>query len=338
MNEFRLLIGGTLVDGDLSMNIINPATEEVLARCPRASPDQVNAAVRAAKMAFPQWAETPIAERKRVLLALADRVELHADELGRLLTQEQGRPLQHTIGEVHGMARRFRYWSEQTLDVEVLEDSDEMRVEAHRKPLGVVAAIVPWNFPLGMMSWKISPSLLVGNTVVVKPAPTTPLTTLRFGELVHDLLPPGVLNIITDDNDLGALLAEHRDVAKVSFTGSITTGRKVMAGAAATLKHLALELGGNDAAIVLDDVNPAKVAADLFGAAFYNSGQVCIAIKRLYVHASLYDQVCEELARLADQAVVGDGLDQGTEFGPINNKRQFDKVRELSLMLRSTAR
>ena len=166
-----------------------------------------------------------------MLLALADRVELHADELGRLLTQEQGRPLQHTIGEVRGMARRFRYWSEQTLDVEVLEDSDEMRVEARRKPLGAVAAIVPWNFPLGMMSWKISPSLLVGNTVVVKPAPTTPLTTLRFGELVHDLLPPGVLNIITDDNDLGALLAEHRDVAKVSFTGSITTCRKVMAGA-----------------------------------------------------------------------------------------------------------
>ncbi len=122
------------------MNIINPATEEVLARCLRASPDQVNAAVSAAKRAFPQWAETPIAERKRVLLALADRVDLHADELGRLLTQEQGRPLQHTIGEVRGMARRFRYWSEQSLDVEVLEDSDEMRVEAHRKPLGVVAA------------------------------------------------------------------------------------------------------------------------------------------------------------------------------------------------------
>jgi acyl-CoA reductase-like NAD-dependent aldehyde dehydrogenase len=263
------------------------------------------------------------------MLAMADMVDLHADELGRLLTQEQGRPLGHTTGEVRGTAKRFRYWAEQDLDVEVLEDSDEMRVEAHRKPLGVVAAIVPWNFPLGMMSWKISPSLLVGNTVIVKPAPTTPLTTLRFGELVRDLLPPGVLNIITDDNDLGAALAEHPDVAKVSFTGSIATGRKVMASAAPTLKHLTLELGGNDAAIVLDDVNPAEIAAQLFGGAFYNSGQVCTAIKRLYVHESIYDEICDELADLADKAIVGDGLDQGTEFGPINNKRQFEKVKEL---------
>ncbi|UJW83981.1 aldehyde dehydrogenase family protein [Devosia sp. SL43] len=329
MNKFRLLIGGALVDGDLTLAVVNPATEEVLAHAPRASLNQLNAAVAAAKSAFPQWAATPIAERRQAMLALADAIDMHADELGRLLTQEQGRPLDHTMGEVRGTAQRFRYWAEQTLDVEVLEDSDDMRVEAHRKPLGVVAAIVPWNFPLGMMSWKVAPSLLVGNTLVVKPAPTTPLTTLRLGELARDLLPPGVLNIITDDNDLGATLAEHPDVAKVSFTGSIATGRKVMASGAVTLKHLTLELGGNDAAIVLDDVNPAKIAAQLFGGAFYNSGQVCTAIKRLYVHASVYDQICDELAKLADQAVVGDGLDQGTEFGPINNRRQFEKVKEL---------
>lgn len=329
MNKFRLLIGGALVDGDLSMAVVNPATEEILAFAPRASHNQLNAAVAAAKAAFPKWAATSIAERKRAMLALADAIDIHADELGRLLTQEQGRPLDHTLGEVRGTAQRFRYWAEQNLEVDVLEDSNDMRVEAHRKPLGVVAAIVPWNFPLGMMSWKVAPSLMVGNTLVVKPAPTTPLTTLRLGELARDLLPPGVLNIITDDNDLGAVLAEHPDVAKVSFTGSIATGRKVMASGAATLKHLTLELGGNDAAIVLDDVNPAEIAAQLFGGAFYNSGQVCTAIKRLYVHASVYDQICDELAKLADQATVGDGLDQGTEFGPINNRRQFEKVKEL---------
>jgi acyl-CoA reductase-like NAD-dependent aldehyde dehydrogenase len=329
MRDFKLLIGGDLVAGDLSMPVVNPATEQVLAQCPRASLRQLDAAVASAKRAFPTWAATPIAERKRLMLAMSDRIDLHADELARLLTQEQGRPVHLTLGEVGSMARRFRYWAEQDLAVEVLEDGDEMRVEAHRKPLGVVAAIVPWNFPLGMMSWKISPSLLVGNTLVVKPAPTTPLTTLLFGELVHDLLPPGVLNIITDDNDLGAALAEHPDVAKVSFTGSIATGRKVMASAAPTLKHLTLELGGNDAAIVLDDVEPAEIAEQLFSAAFFNSGQVCTAIKRLYVHASIYDQICNELARLADKAIVGDGLEQGTEFGPINNKRQYEKVRDI---------
>jgi acyl-CoA reductase-like NAD-dependent aldehyde dehydrogenase len=329
MNKFRLLIGGALVDGDLTMAVLNPATEEVLAHAPRASHNQLNAAVAAAKSAFPKWAATSIAERRQAMLALADAIDMHADELGRLLTQEQGRPIDHTMGEVRSTAQRFRYWAEQNLDVDVIEDSGDMRVEAHRKPLGVVAAIVPWNFPLGMMSWKVAPSLLVGNTLVVKPAPSTPLTTLRLGELARDLLPPGVLNIITDDNDLGAALAEHPDVAKVSFTGSIPTGRKVMASGAATLKHLTLELGGNDAAIVLDDVNPVEIAAQLFGGAFYNSGQVCTAIKRLYVHASVYDQICDELAKLADQAVVGDGLDQGTEFGPINNRQQFEKVKEL---------
>jgi acyl-CoA reductase-like NAD-dependent aldehyde dehydrogenase len=329
VSEFKLLIGGALVDGDLSMDVVNPATEEVLASCPRASLAQLNAAVAAARSAFPSWAATPIDERKRTMIAMADIIDAHADELGRLLTQEQGKPLEHATGEVRGIGRRFRYWAQQELEVEVLEDSELMRVEAHRKPLGVVAAIVPWNFPLGMMSWKVAPSLLVGNTVVVKPAPTTPLATLRFGALVRDVLPPGVLNIVTDDNDLGAALAEHPDVAKVSFTGSIATGRKVMASAARTLKHLTLELGGNDAAIVLDDISPAEIAPKLFGGAFYNSGQVCTAIKRLYVHESIYDELCDELARLADKAIVGDGLEQGTEFGPINNKRQFEKVKEL---------
>lgn len=329
MREFKLLVDGSLVDGDLSMDVINPATEDVLVACPRASLAQVNEAVAAAKRAFPEWAARPQAERQHALRAMADVVDGNAEELGRTLTLEQGRPLKDAIGEARSIAQRLRYWAALSLDVEILEDSETMRVETHRRPLGVVAAIVPWNFPLGMMSWKISPSLLVGNTVVVKPAPTTPLATLLFGELVKDVLPPGVLNIITDANDLGAVLAEHPDVNKVSFTGSISTGRKMMASAAPTLKRLTLELGGNDAAIVLDDVDPAQVAPKLFSGAFSNSGQVCTAIKRLYVHESIYDEMCTELARLADKAIVGDGLEQGTELGPINNKRQYERVKEL---------
>ncbi len=329
MAGFKLLIGGELVDGDMTLAVINPATEDIFSECPRASVSQLNDAVAAAKAALPGWAATPIAERQRALTTIADILAANVDKIARVLTQEQGKPLADSLGEVRSVSDRFRYWGTQELHVEILEDSETMRVEAHRRPLGVVAAIVPWNFPLGMMSWKVAPALLVGNTVIVKPAPTTPLATLMFGELVSRAVPAGVLNIITDDNDLGDALTSHPDVNKVSLTGSVVTGRRVMASAAPTLKHLTLELGGNDAAIVLDDAQPKEVSAKLFNAAFFNTGQVCTAIKRVYVHESLYDDVCNELARLAEEAVIGDGLDQGTKFGPVNNVRQFDRVKEL---------
>jgi acyl-CoA reductase-like NAD-dependent aldehyde dehydrogenase len=180
-----------------------------------------------------------------------------------------------------------------------------------------------------LMAFKLSPALLAGNTLVVKPAPTTPLTTLRFAELIKDTVPPGVLNFITDANDLGGALTAHPDVRKISFTGSTATGRKVMASAADTLKRITLELGGNDAAIVLDDVNPKETAPALFQGAFQNNGQVCIAMKRLYVHESIYDEMCKELATLAENAVIGDGLQQGTQIGPLQNKMQFEKVKEV---------
>ena len=329
MSAFKLLIGGKLVDGDQTMDVINPATEEVLAKAPRASEAQLNAAVAAAKAAFPAWAKTPMAERKQALLKIADAIEANAGELARLLTQEQGKPLGDATGEVYGTAAFFRYFTMLDLPVKVIEDSEGKKVEAHRKPLGVIGAIVPWNFPLILMAFKLPPALLAGNTVVLKPAPTTPLTSLKLGELIKDILPAGVLNIITDANDLGAALTAHPDVRKISFTGSTATGAKVMAGAAGLLKRITLELGGNDAGIVLDDVDPKEAAPKLFQSAFQNSGQVCIAMKRLYVHESIYDEMCAELATLADNAVIGDGLEQGTQLGPLQNRMQFDKVREL---------
>jgi acyl-CoA reductase-like NAD-dependent aldehyde dehydrogenase len=200
-------------------------------------------------------------------------------------------------------------------------------VRQHR-PLGVVAAITPWNLPLLLLMIKVAPALLAGNTVVAKPAPTTPLTTLKFGELCTRILPAGVVNFIVDQNDLGSALTSHPDVAKVAFTGSTATGKKVMAGAAGTLKRLTLELGGNDAAIVLGDADPKEVAPKIYAAAMFNAGQACIAIKRVYVHDSLYDAVCDELGRLARETVVGDGLEPGTQMGPIQNKAQFEKVKE----------
>jgi acyl-CoA reductase-like NAD-dependent aldehyde dehydrogenase len=191
----------------------------------------------------------------------------------------------------------------------------------------VVAAITPWNFPLILLMMKVAPALLAGNTLVIKPAPTTPLSTLRFGELCARILPAGVVNIITDQNDLGGALTGHPDIAKVAFTGSTATGRKVMASVASSLKRLTLELGGNDAAIVLDDVDPKAIAPRIFGGAMVNTGQVCLAIKRVYAHDSIYDALCTELAKLADAAVIGDGLDPNTQYGPLQNKVQFEKVK-----------
>jgi acyl-CoA reductase-like NAD-dependent aldehyde dehydrogenase len=329
METFKLLINGRLEDGDSVMDVINPATEEVLASCPRASKSQLDKAVAAAKAAFPKWSATSIGERKRVLGAIADIIEKNGSELARLLTQEQGKPLADATGEVFGAAAFFRYFMSLDLPNKVIEDSAGRKVEMRRKPLGVIGAIVPWNFPLILMGFKVPPALLAGNTMVIKPAPTTPLATLRLFELIKDTVPAGVLNVITDANDLGGELTKHPDVRKISFTGSTATGKKVMAGAAEALKRITLELGGNDAGIVLDDVDPKTAAPKIFAGAFQNSGQVCIAMKRLYVHDSIYDQMCDELASLASSAVVGDGLEQGTQLGPLQNKMQFEKVKEI---------
>lgn len=323
---YQMLINGRMVDGDLSMEVINPATEAVLATCPRASMAQLEEAVAAAKAAFPAWAATSLDQRRAVLHAMADAIEAEAMAIGQLLTQEQGKPIRQAVGEAYGLAYFLRFNAGLDLPERVIADDENRRVVEYRKPLGVVAAIVPWNFPVGLMGFKLPPALMAGNTLVLKPAPTTPLSALMVARIIADKVPAGVVNIITDANDLGAALASHPDVAKVSFTGSTATGRKVYAGAADSVKRLTLELGGNDPAIVLDDVDVKKVAPALFESAFANSGQVCIAIKRLYAHESVYDALCDELATLADQAVVGDGLADGTQFGPLQNRMQYEKV------------
>ncbi|KPF49275.1 aldehyde dehydrogenase [Novosphingobium sp. AAP1] len=335
MPGYKLLIGGRLVDGADTMEVINPATEEVLASCPRASAGQLDDAIRAAKQAFPAWARTPLAERRAMILNLADCMDVHAESLARLLTQEQGKPLSEATAEIAYSVAFIRQLATHDLPVQVLEDNDSRRVELHRRPLGVVGAIIPWNFPVLILAFKLPSALLAGNTLVVKPAPTTPLSTLRMGEMMAGIFPPGVVNIITDQNDLGTRLTTHPDVAKISFTGSTETGRKVMAGAAASIKRLTLELGGNDAAIVLPDADPVKVASGIFSGAFMNAGQVCLAIKRVYAHADIYDALCVELARIAEEAVVDDGLKQGVQIGPLQNRAQYDKVRALLETARS---
>src|SRR6188472_683357 len=256
MREFKLLIDGRLVDGASTMDVINPATGTVLARCPRASAAQAEQAISAANAAFPAWSARPWKDRSALLLQLADDVEGAIDELSPLLTQEQGKPRLGADFEVHETARILRILAAMELPDKVLHEDSAGRAIETRAPLGVVAAIMPWNFPLILLANKLAPALLAGNTMVLKPAPTTPLTTLRFGELCARRLPPGVVNTLVDQNDLGPLLTQHPRIAKVAFTGSTATGRKVMASGADTLKRLTLELGGNDAAIVLDDADP----------------------------------------------------------------------------------
>ena len=326
MSDYKMLINGVLVDGESDMAVINPANEEEFARCPVANERQLNAAVAAANKAFPAWSGKTYAQRQACLIAVADILNANAEELSTLLTKEQGKPKAQADGEVMFAEGFCRYFAEQKIESEVRLDAEEQRIEIHHRPLGVVAGIMPWNFPLLIAVYKLAPALVVGNTIILKPAPTTPLTALRFGELVADSLPAGVLNILTDEAALGPLLTAHSGIAKVSFTGSTPTGKKIMAASAPTLKRLTLELGGNDAAIVLDDVNPKEVAAGIFGAAFINSGQVCIALKRLYVHDSIYDELCEEIAILARVAKMDDGFAEGAEFGPVQNRAQYEKV------------
>ena len=327
MRDFNLLIGGQLVPGAATIPGINPATENVLADAPRASLAQLNDAVAAAKASFAAWSARPLRERGKLLVALADAFAACQDDFARLLTEEQGKPLPHAAGEISHSIDVIRYFSSLDLPLQVIKEDEGQKIVRQHTPLGVVAAITPWNFPMVLLMMKVAPALLAGNTVVIKPAPTTPLTTLRFGELCAEVLPPGVVNVIVDQNDLGEALTSHPDIAKVAFTGSTATGKKVMASAAQTLKRLTLELGGNDAAIVLDDVDPKDVAPKLFAAATLNSGQVCLAIKRLYVHDSIYDEMCEELGKLAEATIVDDGIKQGTQMGPLQNKAQFEKVK-----------
>ena len=326
MQEFRMLIGGNLVDGAAAIEVVNPATSAPFAVAPRADAAQLEAAVAAAKAAFGAWAATALDQRRERLTVLAKALENDTDAFARLLTLEQGKPLPQAYGEVGGAVAALRAFAGMDVPLATLREGPEGRILRQRTPLGVTVAITPWNFPLLLLMAKVGPALLAGNTVVAKPAPTTPLTTLRFGELCAKALPAGVMNVIIDANDLGGALTAHPDVAKVAFTGSTATGRKVMASAAGTLKRLTLELGGNDPAIVLADADIAAVAPQIFLGATLASGQICLAIKRVYAPSTLYGDLCDALADLARRAVVGDGLDQGVDIGPVQNRMQFDKL------------
>jgi len=326
-SEFKMLINGALVEGSSKAPVLNPATGESFADRPVASREQLDEAVAAAKAAQVGWAAASAAERKEVLHAIASRIEENTDAIARTLTLEQGKPLRDSKGEIGLLVATIREFTTMDLEVEILEDTPTNRVEIHYRPFGVVASIVPWNFPLGLIGNKLPPALLAGNTMVIKPASSTPLSVLHVAKVIADVVPAGVLNVISDNGGLGGPLSQHPDVAKIAFTGSTETGKKVAATAIDDLKRVTLELGGNDAAIVLDDVDVKKIAPVIFATSFANTGQVCYAIKRVYAQEKVYDELCAELARMADEAVVGDGLDENTRFGPLQNKNQYETVK-----------
>jgi acyl-CoA reductase-like NAD-dependent aldehyde dehydrogenase len=330
MSAGTLVIDGRRVETGAYDDVRNPADDTIVGQFPIASPDHVEAAIAAARRAFPLWAATPDSQRAAVCRAIADKVEAHAEELARLLTLEQGKPL-NGMGsrfEIGGAVAWTRATAELSLPAEVIQDGPQGRIELHRKPIGVVASITPWNWPVMIACWHIIPAIRVGNTVVIKPSPLTPLSTLRLVELINEVTPAGVVNSLTGHNEVGALMTAHPHVGKVTFTGSTATGRKVMESGAATLKRLTLELGGNDAAIVLWDADPDSIAEGLFWGAFVNSGQTCAAMKRLYVHDSLYERVCAALTTYARGVKLGDGLDEASILGPVQNRRQYNIVAE----------
>ncbi len=326
--NFQMLINGQPVAGVATFDVIDPATGGVYAQCPKADVTQLNEAVAAAKAAFPAWSAQTIDQRARLIRQLAAAFEARAPEVAEVLVHEQGKPFDQAMFEVMAAAGTLLVYCGLRPDYRVVREWGGNRVIEHRTPLGVIAAIMPWNFPLLLMMTKVGPALLTGNTMVLKPAPSTPLSTLLFAEVCREVLPPGVMNFICDQNDLGEALTSHQDVNKIAFTGSTATGKKVMRSAAATtIKRLTLELGGNDAAIVLDDVDPVDVAHKVYESAVWNCGQICFATKRVYVHESIYDVFCDEIARIASLAVVDDGMKPGTQIGPVQNRLQFEKLK-----------
>ncbi len=328
---FSMIINGQPRVAAATQAVTNPSTGAIVGQMPMATPADLDDAVAAAKAVFTTWSAMPDNVLAKACVDMADVLHKHAEELAQLLTREQGKPLgglgsRFELGGAEGWAR---YTAGLELKPKVLQDNQEGKVELFRKPIGVVGSITPWNWPLMIAIWHIVPAIRTGNTVVIKPSPYTPLSTLRMVELLNTVLPAGVLNCVTGPDSIGALMSAHKGIGKMVFTGSIATGKKVMASAADTLKRLTLELGGNDAGIVLPDADPAKIAEGIFWGAFINNGQTCGALKRLYVHESIHDTLCAAIVAYAKKIPVGDGLDEGSVLGPVQNKMQFDKVSRL---------
>jgi phenylacetaldehyde dehydrogenase len=314
-----------------SRTILDPATGTAVGQAPVHTVDDLERAIAAATAAQPAWAALGHDARSAALLKAADAVERSAEELARLLSREQGKPLNgpNARFEVGACAAWLRVAATTPLEPEVVVDDGETRAELHYRPIGVVGAIGPWNWPMMITVWQLAPALRMGNAVVIKPSEYTPLSVLALVEILNQELPDGLLTAVSGGRDVGEALAGHPGVGKIMFTGSTATGKAIIKSSADTVKRLTLELGGNDAGIVLPDADPAAIAEGLFWGAFINTGQTCAALKRLYVHTDIYDAVCEALTAVAAAMPMGVGLDENNVLGPLQNRQQFDIVARL---------
>ena len=331
MSNFALTIGGKATATSGTFDVINPADETVVAACPRGTIELLDAAVASARRAYRTWSAVPDAERVAKLNAIADLIEKHHKELAELVTREQGKT-QSGPGanlELGGAATWTRATAGLQLPEEVIQDDTSGRIVARRKPVGVVGSITPWNWPVMIAVWHAMPAIRVGCSVVIKPSPFTPLSTLRLVELMNQVLPPGVINVVTGDAAVGEHMTAHPGIDKIVFTGSVATGKRVMSNAAQTLKRLTLELGGNDAGIVLPGTNIEPLLEKLFWGCMLNAGQTCSALKRLFVHEAQYEDVVRQLASYCSGVPVGNGMDPKSLIGPLSNRMQRDKVAAL---------
>ncbi|CEL02152.1 Putative Aldehyde dehydrogenase [Aspergillus calidoustus] len=326
---FRNVVDGQLLATETTRHGINPATKQPNPEVPVTTAADLDRAVTAARAAYKKWSRTTFDERRQALNAYADALEANKDALAALLTQEQGKPLTQSSVEV-GMAVTWtRAIPTMEIPETVIQDKEDVKTIQRYVPLGVAAAIVPWNFPVLLAIGKVVQAIYTGNAVIVKPSPFTPYCALKLAELAIPHFPPGVFQALSGGDDLGPMITEHPGIDKISFTGSTLTGKRVMASAAKTLKRVTLELGGNDAAIVCDDVDIDKVIPNLGILSFLCSAQVCMMIKRLYVHEKIYDAFLAKFVEFVKNLPVGPGTNSDTFFGPVQNSMQYEKAKEL---------
>jgi acyl-CoA reductase-like NAD-dependent aldehyde dehydrogenase len=328
MYTYDTLLAKVSATGGTTRDVTDPATGELIGPVPVNALADLDSAVARAVEAQPAWAARTDADRRQTLLKLADAVEESAEALALILSREQGKPLNgpNARFEVGACANWLRATAALDLPTQTVLDDESGHAELSYRPVGTVGVITPWNWPMMIAIWQIAPSLRMGNTVVAKPSEYTTLSGLALAAVLNDVLPAGVLEVVTGAGDIGDALVRRPEIGKVMFTGSTATGSKIITASAGNITRLTLELGGNDAGIVLPDVDPAAIAEDLFWGAFLNTGQTCAALKRLYVHDDVYDAVVQSLAELAAKMPMGVGTDEANVLGPLQNEMQFDIV------------
>ncbi|MEN8293113.1 aldehyde dehydrogenase family protein [Acinetobacter radioresistens] len=329
MNTHVIINGENIQGSAETFKVLNPANEEVVTEIASATPEQVNQAVQAATEAFKQWKNISDEEINNSFSKIANDIRQEKKEIARLITLEQGKPLGLAEFEVEAGASWIEYIASLEIPVETIQEPGSKTIQVYNRPLGVVASITPWNWPFMIAVWHLFPALKTKNCIVNKPSEYTPLSTVKLVEIINRHVPKGVCSVVLGTGKVGQVLSEHPDIAKVTFTGSTRTGQSILSHSVNTLKGVVLELGGNDVGIVLDDIDVDSTAEKIFGSAFLNAGQTCAALKRLYVHENIYEDLIHKLVEIAERQVVGNGQEENTTFGPVQNRMQFNKVKAL---------